>query len=544
MILRSIALRQGRRAVAKPARCLHSSATCLQHTQSIDPDSYSFSSRVQPPVDGDQVARDYRAFKHHQEVTNRIGSVVTPKYQPHKQLTQPPSADEISLELLLASQSHLGHSTSLWNPANARYIFGVRQGIHIISLDQTASHLRRACAVVRGVAQRGGLILFVGTREGQERIVVKAAELAGGCHLFDRWIPGSITNGAQILGRCRTKVVDENDKEIKGFEEQLEAKGALKPDLVVCLNPRENYVLLHECGLNNIPTIGVIDTDANPTWVTYPIPANDDSLRCINLIGGVLGRAAESGMKSRLGQAAQGKVSYSARHNLDPPTSDQIAAAYEAERSFNKNNEFDDDAENRLVTSSTPADEDARIQEQADITMLSAFEYAQFADFDEDAMTAAFDMHLPDQKTSETSELAELRDNLRRTHRALQVPSEGGPEYLESKPIDAKTAVELEAEAQDMMDEPLTQQEAAALHSRDGGKGENPYEGGSYRSALKMRKNAADATLSRMIALKRQAFGEELSAEDKEVLRKLDEAAKNAPAVDEGQFALPARRPS
>ena len=249
-------------------------------------------------------------------------------------------------------------------------------------------------------------------------------------------------------------------------------------------------------------------------------------------------------MKSRLGQASRGQVSYAARHNLHPPTADQIAAAYEAERSFNKNNEFDQDSENRLVTSSAPADEDARVQEKADITMLSAFEYAQFADFDEDAMAAAFDMHSPDQKTSETSELAELRDNLRRTHRALQVPSEGGPEYLESEPIDAKTANELETEAQDMMDEPLTQQEAAALHSRDGGKGENPYEGGSYRSALKMRKNAADPTLSRMIALKRQAFGEELSTEDKELLRKLDEAAKNAPAADEGEFALPARRPS
>lgn len=100
--------------------------------------------------------------------------------------------------------------------------------------------------------------------------------MAGGCHLFDRWIPGSITNGEQILGRCGVKVVDHLDQEISGFEPQLEAKGSLKPDLVVCLNPMENYVLLHECGLNNIPTIGVIDTDANPTWVTYPIPANDD----------------------------------------------------------------------------------------------------------------------------------------------------------------------------------------------------------------------------------------------------------------------------
>ncbi|KAH0268689.1 hypothetical protein KCU71_g19321, partial [Aureobasidium melanogenum] len=71
-----------------------------------------------------------------------------------------------------------------------------------------------------------------------------------------------------------------------------------------------------------------------------------------------------------------------------------------------------------------------------------------------------------------------------------------------------------------------------------------PYEGRSYRSALKIRKNAADATLSRLVALKRRAYGEELSAEDQEVLRKLDEAAKNAPAVNEGEFALPPRRPA
>ncbi len=72
------------------------------------------------------------------------------------------------------------------------------------------------------------------------------------------------------------KVVDEFDREIEGLGEQLVDRASLKPDLVVCLNPLENYVLLHECGLNNIPTVGVIDTDANPSWVTYPIPANDD----------------------------------------------------------------------------------------------------------------------------------------------------------------------------------------------------------------------------------------------------------------------------
>ena len=191
---------------------------------------------------------------------------------------------------------------------NSRYIFGIRQGVHIISLDVTASHLRRACRAVSGVAEQGGLILFAGTRPGQDRCVVRAAELARGCHLFTKWIPGSITNGQQILQHCQIKAVDRFDQDITGFEEELKEQPVLKPDLVVVLNPLENWVLLHECAMHNIPTIGVIDTDANPTWVTYPIPANDDSLRCIQMIAGVLGRAAEEGRYKRREAALRGPV--------------------------------------------------------------------------------------------------------------------------------------------------------------------------------------------------------------------------------------------
>jgi len=202
---------------------------------------------------------------------------VEKEYEPDSLVLNPPRPEDVTLELLMASQSHLGHSTSLWNPANQRYIFGIRQGVHVISLEETAAHLRRAAKVVEGVAYHGGLILFVGTRAGQAPAIVKAARLAKGCHLFERWIPGSITNGDQILAKCAIKVLDKDDVEIsQGYEEKVENWRALKPDLVVCVNPLENYVMLHECGLNNIPTIGVIDTDADPTWVTYPIPANDD----------------------------------------------------------------------------------------------------------------------------------------------------------------------------------------------------------------------------------------------------------------------------
>jgi len=252
---------------------------------------------------------------------------MTGLYRPHTLLTNPPSPADVTLELLLASQSHLGHHTSLWNPANSRYIFGVRDGIYIISLDVTAAYLRRAAKVVSSVTEKGGLVLFVGTGENQDRCVVKAAELAGGCHLFERWIPGSITNGPQILGRCRQKVVDEFDNEVPGFDSQLVDRPSIKPDLVVCLNPMENYVLLHECALNNIPTIGIIDTNANPTWVTYPIPANDDSLRCTYVIGGVLGRAGEDGRNARMEAAQRREITFAPAEGLRPPKRGYNAAS-------------------------------------------------------------------------------------------------------------------------------------------------------------------------------------------------------------------------
>ncbi|KAL4896513.1 ribosomal protein S2, flavodoxin-like domain-containing protein [Aspergillus ambiguus] len=241
---------------------------------------------------------------------HELGSEVEDAYQPEDLIRNPPKPADISLELLLANQTHLGHSTSRWNPQNSRYIFGIRDGVHIISLDVTAAYLRRAAKVVEEVAARGGLILFVGTRKGQKRYVVKAAELAKGYHIFERWIPGSLTNGQQILGHCETKVVNGLDEELPKYKELLAERPALKPDLVVCLNPLENVVLLHECGLNNVPTIGIIDTDADATRVTYPIPSNDDSLRAVGLIAGILGRAGEDGQLRRLEQAKKGVYTY------------------------------------------------------------------------------------------------------------------------------------------------------------------------------------------------------------------------------------------
>ncbi|PGH14018.1 ribosomal protein S2 [Helicocarpus griseus UAMH5409] len=247
----------------------------------------------------------------------RLGSTVETAYDPEDLIRNPPAVQDITLELLLASQTHLGHATSLWNPANSQYIHGVRQGVHIISLDVTAAYLRRAAKVVREVARAGGVILFVGTRQGQRSIIVNAANRARACHVFDRWIPGSLTNSDQILGHCKKKVVNALDEELPGYDHKLATVPSLKPDLVVCVNPLENRPLLHECGLHTIPTIGIIDTDANPTHVTYPIPANDDSLRSVAVIAGVLGKAGEEGQAIRLKEAESGLVMYPRNSLLD-----------------------------------------------------------------------------------------------------------------------------------------------------------------------------------------------------------------------------------
>ncbi|KAM0327222.1 hypothetical protein ACHAQA_006357 [Verticillium albo-atrum] len=327
MFSRAIARRQARQALAAPllrpcttrfisqdttttgltADVLESltTAAALDQVPSA-PDTSS--TRVRRPRASDTVPDSWKEYRRAQNLTKSIGSDVKSAYIPSELVTNPPHPRDITLELLLASQTHMGHHRSRWNPANSRYIYGVRDNVHIISLETTASHLRRAARVVEEVAFHGGLVLFVGTRPGQMDIVTKAAGRAGGCHLYTKWTPGAITNRDFILRDREVVFFDEHDKSVSGFDSHVMDRRPLVPDLVVCLNPMENKTLLNECGLATVPTIGIIDTDADPTWVTYAIPANDDSLRSTSLIGGILGRAGQEGQKRRKEAAAAGQV--------------------------------------------------------------------------------------------------------------------------------------------------------------------------------------------------------------------------------------------
>ncbi|KAG2220187.1 hypothetical protein INT45_005360 [Circinella minor] len=202
---------------------------------------------------------------------------------------EPITPYNMSIGRLLAAGLHLGHSTSLWEPATLPFIFGTREGISIINLEHTLVYLRRACNVAREVAYRGGNILFVGTRPGFQDLTVDAARRCEGYHVSAKWIPGTLTNAQQVLGRHATP--DPNDPG--------RAAETFKPDLIVLLNPLENNIALSEAQLNMIPVIAITDTDYDPRRVTYPIPANDDSIRGVELVAKVISTAAKDGMLRR-----------------------------------------------------------------------------------------------------------------------------------------------------------------------------------------------------------------------------------------------------
>lgn len=258
------------------------------------------SARDKPYTSQELFLRQMKHASH----TAKMGANIEKVYYPHKDIQQPLPAEKISVNKLLAAGVHLGQSTSLWRPSTQAFIYGEYRGIHIIDLNKTLAYLKRAAKVVEGVAERGGIILFLGTREGQKRGLEEAARRSHGFYISTRWIPGTLTNSTEISGVWERHEVDFADKPTGRVLTVDESLAIVKPDLVVVLNPTENRNALNEAMQARVPTIGIIDTDSEPSIVTYPIPGNDDSLRSVNLLLGVLARAGERGVQNRLQKVA------------------------------------------------------------------------------------------------------------------------------------------------------------------------------------------------------------------------------------------------
>jgi small subunit ribosomal protein S2 len=223
---------------------------------------------------------------------------------------------DISMKQLLEAGVHFGHQTSRWNPKMKPYIFGARNGIHIIDLQQTVAMFKDLEAVVRNIAASGGHVLFVGTKKQAQEAVREEAERCGMFHVHNRWLGGTLTNFSTIrqsIERLRKLEEMENDpkivdaltkKEMLGLKREKEKleqslggiKGMRKlPDAIFVVDPKQEEIAVREARKLGIPVVAVIDTNCDPDLVDYKVPGNDDAIRAIRLFCSAIADAINEG---------------------------------------------------------------------------------------------------------------------------------------------------------------------------------------------------------------------------------------------------------
>jgi small subunit ribosomal protein S2 len=221
---------------------------------------------------------------------------------------------EVGIKELLEAGVHFGHQTRRWNPRMRRFIYGEREGIHIIDLLQTEELLNEARDFVTEVAAKGGVILFVGTKKQARDSIQEWAERCQMPYVNRRWLGGLLTNFHTIRKRIQrlhelrelqeggrlellpTKERMSMEAELRKLEYNLGGVADMQrlPDAVVIIDLKTEEIALREAERLEIPIIGLVDTNCDPTAVDYVIPGNDDAIRSCELIIGTLGAAIEN----------------------------------------------------------------------------------------------------------------------------------------------------------------------------------------------------------------------------------------------------------
>lgn len=251
----------------------------------------------------------YIRYLNHFQMNGKSGSNLINIYNPEELINNSYSLKDTTMKSLVAAGCHLGHSTALWRSSTQPYIYGIYRGIHIINLNETLINLKRCCNVIKYISKKGGVILYVDTRKNTQILkgLVSASERSSGYYVFKKWLPGTITNFFKVVKLGESNCLMEVDMQNQKTKRHLNCNEILKPDLVVILNPVENRNCIKECIKFKIPTIGLCDTNMEPSLLTYPIPCNDDSIRSVLTILGILSKAAEDGINERLYQIKKNK---------------------------------------------------------------------------------------------------------------------------------------------------------------------------------------------------------------------------------------------
>jgi len=229
---------------------------------------------------------------------------------------------DYSMRQLLEAGVHFGHQTQRWNPRMAPYIYGSRNGIHILDLTQTVPLLDAALNAVRETVAKGGRILFVGTKRQAQQPVADAAERCAQYYMNHRWLGGTLTNWQTVSKSIsRLKEIDEQmalgaegltKKERLGMErdqQKLTASlGGIRemggvPDLLFVIDVSREDLAVKEANKLGIPVVAVVDTNCSPDGVDYVIPGNDDAARAIALYCDLVSRAALVGMSAQMDAA-------------------------------------------------------------------------------------------------------------------------------------------------------------------------------------------------------------------------------------------------
>ncbi|PHQ83195.1 MAG: 30S ribosomal protein S2 [Thalassobium sp.] len=229
---------------------------------------------------------------------------------------------EFSMRQLLEAGVHFGHQKQRWNPKMQQYIYGARNGIHIMDLTQTVPMLDQALNVIRDTVAKGGRILFVGTKRQAQAPIKDAAEKSAQFYMNHRWLGGTLTNWQTVSKSIqRLKAIDEasergfeglTKKERLGMEREqgkLEASlGGIRemggtPDLIFIIDVNKEDLAIAEAKKLGIPVVAVVDTNCSPDGIDYVIPGNDDAARAIALYTDLAARAALDGMSAQLGAA-------------------------------------------------------------------------------------------------------------------------------------------------------------------------------------------------------------------------------------------------